>query len=58
VFCSGIHNDNVAIRKYTAAGMKLSAVCLLLLVPLAEVCSFRFIGNVVQVVTAVDLDDH
>ena len=58
LFCSGIHNDNVVIRKYTTASRKLCAV-LLLFVPLAEVCSsFRFTGNVVQVVNAVDLGEH
>jgi len=58
LFCSGIHNDNVVVRKYTTASMKLSAVCVLLLMPLAEVCSgFRFTGNV-QVVNAVDLGEH
>jgi len=48
----------VDIRKYTTAGMKFSAVCVLLLVPFAEMCSFRFTGNVVQVVNAVDLGEH
>lgn len=58
LFCSSIHNDNV-VRKYTTASMKFSAVCVLLLVPLTEVySSFRFTGNVVQVVNAVDLGEH
>lgn len=48
----------MVIRKYTVASMKLSAVSVLLLVPLAEVCSFRFTGNIVQVVNAVDLGEH
>ena len=49
LFCGGFHNDNVLIRKYATAGLKLSAVWVFLLVPLAEVCSFRSTGNVVQV---------
>ena len=58
LFCSGIHSDNVVIRKCTTANMKLSAICVLILVPLCVVCTFRFTGNIVQVVNAVVLGEH